>query len=87
MPHTSGPWRFTTYGEVLANDGSYVVINDDSQSIADDANGYLIAAAPQLLAALSAAYDMLREMLGTCEPDCTCVLHEIEAAFAKAEGR
>ena len=50
-------------------------------------NAHLIAAAPDLLAAMKGAMQYLDETLGPCEDDCECLLHSFHAAIAKAEGR
>jgi len=52
-----------------------------------NANARLIASAPDLYIALTNALDCLHDILVPCEGDnCPCILHEIEAALAKAEG-
>lgn len=86
--HTPGPWEYRGDGLYAAgdnypflcgwDDGSFVGCNDP----VDAANIRLIAAAPELLAALKEARDALNGAPNTCG------LHtQIDAAIAKAEGR
>ena|SRR3990167_9327876 len=51
------------------------------------ANAHLIAAAPDLYAAMSNAMEVLESTFGRCDADCTCLLHSFHVALAKAEGR
>lgn len=46
----------------------------------------LMAAAPEMLAALDEAEGYLSMSLGECDDDCECVLHGIRAALRKARG-
>lgn len=88
--HTPGPWIFT-----VENDDRYIRANGDTMMCdapyypwcpSGDANWHLIAAAPDLLAALKKMLpeanridQHLRPTFETCE--------EARAAIAKAEGR
>lgn len=95
--HAEGPW------EVGERNGCYAPINapnwyslatvvvrihgEERDSQKGLANARLIAAAPDLLAAL-------KRLVATVKPDalphdkgCGCVVHEARAAIAKAEGR
>ena len=96
--HTPGPWR--TYNmsknkilkqwhiqrDDCKHDIALVSLDvaaDERESVAN-----LIAAAPELLAALNAASEWLNDM--GCEheePDLTCVVCLVNAAINKAEGR
>lgn len=93
--HTPGPWevvgsRICT----VANDNERITLAKTepggafAMSEQQDANARLIAAAPELLAALNAASEWLNDM--GCEheePDLTCVVCLVNAAINKAEGR
>lgn len=92
--HTPGPWRY--HGFVVDSDFSgwrvYLptkyrrVITVEGTSAAEaDANARLIAAAPDLLAALKAAFQPAG---WSHSGDCMCEVCEMcRAAIAKAEGR
>ena len=96
--HTPGPWKAVQHprehkwawtiegadgvGQIIARMG----LVNDAQAVA--ANARLIAAAPELLAALYAASEWLNDM--GCEheePDLTCVVCLVNIAIDKAEGR
>jgi hypothetical protein len=87
VPHTPGPWTISNLmtGAVDGPEGWMVasVYGDDRNCTRDarqDANSYLIAAAPDLLEALKACVDVL--MAGSIgERD------RALAAIAKAEGQ
>lgn len=54
--HTPGPWDFDTeHGTIEAGGTSVAGVNDEVGADQEYANGYLLAAAPDLLAALYAA--------------------------------
>lgn len=59
--HTPGPWSVDFYGDVVANgeDVARVATGDDRAA----ADARLIAAAPDLLAVVTTAVDMLEEPL------------------------
>ena len=91
--HTPGPWRFSTH----PHDGNYMRIHcssdphegDNLRGYCGEANARLIAAAPEMLAALQA---VLAEIDGPDRPHSTdsCLpahlAHQVRAAIAKAEG-
>ena len=95
MAHTPGPWTIEEYGD---DDSPALVIHKDSESrvcfmatpgshgdpSAIEADARLIAAAPDLLAAL-------RAMTDRWEPDCSgqdrVMWENACSAIAKAEGR
>lgn len=52
-----------------------------------EANARLIAAAPDLYAAIKSAMPYLDQTIGPCVDGCNCLLHDFHAALAKAEGR
>ena len=86
--HTPGPWSFMTdtTGEYLAvyaktQGGTKVIC---PVKIADEGDARLIAAAPELYAALKTATEYLEEILGPCDKGCKCLLHSFHAAIAKA---
>lgn len=84
--HTPGPWEVSMGEDVRAENGRWVAkmysqgsISDAARIVAEsEANARLIAAAPELLAALK----------GMLDPDgYTPVLAIARAAIAKAEGK
>lgn len=102
MTHTPGPWScdygdFAAYCETGAEVCEVTKGNhDDGTKIPDDemeANLRLVAAAPELLAALRAAKDQLISLYEQLYPDdesdneTTAAIDEALAAIAKAEGR
>ena len=100
MSHTPGPWQFY---EIPHRDGLGIIgpgLEEDEIAHLDDmdrsraenvANGYLLAAAPDLLAALEAILqtfawasdDMLREYPDTPQPR---AILAARAAIARAKG-
>lgn len=56
----------------------------DAQHIAA---GHLFAAAPDLYEAIRSSIEYLDMTLGPCDEGCECILHDLHAALAKAEGR
>ena len=95
MTHTPGPWRVRKDepGKWLlkqeGNGGLYLFDLRECPGIAaTDANARLIAAAPDLLAALRALiteWDRPREI--PADPDwCDAIVGQARAAIAKAEG-
>lgn len=87
MKHTDGPWRMEGRRIIV---GEYLVADIHHHGTpVDDANGNLIAAAPELLAALK---DLLAEASGgkkSCghEFECICPFNAAKEALRKAEGR
>lgn len=82
--HTPGPWhhdKAAGYVFVTTDGGKQDM---DVARAFKDADGRLIAAAPDLLAALYEARDQIREFLPTV---LGTVLTQVEAAIAKAEGK
>jgi hypothetical protein len=97
--HTPGPWEV---GDVQRGESPLMVYCDDSlgSRVADlstsghgittaqvRANALLIAAAPDLLAALKRLLATTFPGTEGHDPDCRCVIHEARTAIAKAEGR
>jgi hypothetical protein len=97
IQHTPGPWAAPSdhsYGDIgIVADSRLLamVTNDEDQPIADSeqmANARLMAAAPELLAAIST-------LVGIAETDCMddksnvwrSAMIAADAAIAKAEGR
>lgn len=77
IKHTPGPWSVVVLDtETIVDAPSQTVANEVSNSDAD-----LIAAAPDLLAALIAAERHIRPVPGTKE-----VRAQVRAALTKAEG-
>lgn len=101
MSHTPGPW--TVQGQAVLSDRPYPewkqiaevrIGNADNWSDPEgESNARLIAAAPELLAALRAARDDLSDLLEVADltdegvADTTAVLNQVIAAIATAEGR
>ena len=94
--HTPGPWypHYAKADHCLSSSvwgqepGNQVAVIGGKSLEAMNANARLIAAAPELLAALNAASEWLNDM--GCEheePDLTCVVCLVNAAINKAEGR
>jgi hypothetical protein len=94
MTHTPGPWTVEEYGD---DETPALVIHRDSESrvcfmatpgshgdpAMIEANAHLIAAAPDMLAALkSVAGATIDDLHDGCSP----LWEEVEAAIAKAEG-
>jgi hypothetical protein len=91
--HTPGPWVWGYYGMndewVRTGDGEAVVPVGYNQS-EREANARLIAAAPELLAALKRAIEVLDAegiTYGNCDDEPLDVLNAARAAIAKAEGK
>lgn len=87
-------WTIGEYGEIVAGDGKPVAFvaasrmdRDDVEGFSGDASaiGRLVAAAPDLLAALIAVTDEL-ERIAMPEDEVGKVLHSSRATIAKAEG-
>ena len=94
--HTPGPWCVRHDDMVCSQEGRIIADCESTPYamrpappiVEDKANATLIAAAPELLAALKAASEWLNDM--GCEheePDLTCVVCLVNAAINKAEGR
>ncbi len=97
MPHTPGPWM--TKRAAVQTDGAYdfAVVTETTDIIAEtfgrsgvatyhdaEANARLIAAAPELLAALKAAREFGLDDFKSGEQP---IYEQMDAAIAKAEGR
>jgi len=96
MPHTPGPWKiskettpgqFVTEVKIRSNDDSHVAVIGPC---AVDANARLIAAAPDLLAALEECRDIIAR-LAQESPDgipmwASAVHDQARTAIRKAEG-
>lgn len=88
--HTPGPWKVSSYGtphlKVFANDGAHVasVNYGDVDMNTQAANARLIAAAPELLEALSAMVHAYTSTDGNAQ---CAALAKAEAAFRKAQGK
>lgn len=96
VSHTPGPWkvyhrheRAGPHSDEMAGLGWELEGPPEAMlrgQFAKAADAHLIAAAPDLLAALEAAHDILEDQYEPCEPGCACILHIVEAAIAKARG-
>jgi hypothetical protein len=94
--HTPGPWYrnippATKYAVIFAGRNTHVTVLSVRGLPAEEveANCDLIAAAPQLLAALKVAQDILIDFLTSDNADSVDSekLEQIQAAITKAEGR
>ena len=93
--HTAGPWKRSDYGQIVAPDGKDVcfrsvttMCSGSEESIAEsEANTDLIAAAPDLLAALIRAREAVNAIvLSTHSVSFDADLRAIDAAISKATG-
>lgn len=97
MAHTPGPWWVDGPGEGIEVHDTFgrtaSVWGEGGAGGEAWDNARLIAAAPELLAALRAARDDLSDLLEVADltdegvADTTAVLNQVIAAIAKAEGR
>jgi hypothetical protein len=76
--HTKGPWHITSWGSVDAKDRQIALVQNGG--VIDMGNARLIAAAPDLLAALVELASVGAEAWGDNRP---CI-REARAAIAKA---
>jgi len=87
-PFTPGPWRVDSDGILLGGDFPRDIpigrVNLDKHD--GEANARLIAAAPELLAALKLAICPVCEFLYGTMTDRSCSCDRARAAIAKAEG-
>ena len=89
--HTPGPWRINEYGQLLAGKNGihlFHLVPSPGLGFAQDANAYVIAAAPEMLALLEkwvAEYDVFmgRENDDSKEPE---YVTASRAVIAKAKG-
>ena len=89
VKHTPGPWTYEEEAyhmeQVFGPKGLIAQVVGDSAETC--ANAILIAAAPDLLAALERLLGSTkRGNADDHEADCRCVIHEASAAIAKAKG-
>lgn len=104
MTHTPGPWRVGKRGAiqnavldgravpypVIPIEGAEAAVYAPSTSPNAEANARLIAAAPDMLAALKAWHAFMSEGWITNnneDPEALALLQQSKAAIAKAEGR
>ena len=90
MSHTPGPWKWFDYPDgrkLLAGPNRAVIHCPDAPITVEPSDQVLIAAAPELYAALRNHLPYIEDMLAPCEEGCTCPLHDFRAALAKTEGR
>lgn len=99
--HTSGSWKAVSSGTahnedkhtIQASDGTWIAetIPHQPRGCSQEANARLIAAAPDLLAALQGAIDRLDAFLYRAEdsasPEVEVARDEMRSAIAKAEGK
>ena len=95
--HTPGPWIIDRDSVVASNtpDDSGDIICEAPERFENSmrrwqANARLIAAAPELLAACSRAFNLIKESgfsSGLIEEEFDGTLNQLDAAIAKVEGR
>lgn len=92
--HTPGQWEYLDIGVIVAGDDlsiTVAIINDCDNSppvTESEANGILIAAAPDMLEALKSAAASIEQLVRINRiPANNKGLREALAAIAKAEGR
>lgn len=92
--HTPGPWSQDKYGNVISADKETIKVEGVSLSGRSTeetrANARLIAAAPELLAALEAMLEAVRQNIDGIPPTADQIFakagHSAVAAIAKATG-
>ena len=97
--HTPGPWVARPYAKgIEGNDLMPSIFGPDGRSIAScgnakmrsfetrDANARLIAAAPEMYAALKKIVGKGMHVTHDCARKCVCGFLDAKAAIAKAEG-
>lgn len=99
--HTPGPWHRGKYIRIIGANSQRVAVCDNNEVTPGLYNAYLIAAAPDLLAALEALADRI-DPAREAAPDCfrcllcglhptkhapTCEVKIARAAIAKARGQ
>lgn len=87
--HTPGPWTvtpdgFRVWSETAQRVVAYTALNNKSRTFEAALNARLLAAAPDLLAACKAAFDLHSDMRADARMSEVDIL--ICAAIAKAEG-
>lgn len=91
IPHTPGPWKNKTFGEVKAKDDAFTVAQCMMGNLGErEANANLIAAAPELLEALKYAREEIALRVvedGGTKYSIQKACAKLDAAIAKAEGR
>jgi hypothetical protein len=101
--HTPGPWQFNEYPHytdftIWGDGGTFPVVtefDDRGNHTVTTANARLIAAAPDLLAALQRAEALLRIAFNPgietdvtlCSASCQWAANEARAALSKAQGQ
>ena len=92
--HTPGPWQSFADDQghdIIAEDGAHIArvepVNSLCPAEEQDANGNLLAAAPDLLAAIKAALPDLQHYVATHGPGPDARLAAVVTAIAKAEGK
>lgn len=87
MSHTPGPWEYQYSTGTSHKNCPWEIIFGDveciAESVYEEADARLIAAAPDMLAALKAALEDLRDVPGKHAPPS---VEMVEAAIAKATG-
>lgn len=89
VKHTPGPWHFSSARtscdfHVHQKSGVMIAVCGRSTAVENEANARLIAAAPELLAALKGFLDHVG---GAADRDLQSLLYQAEDAISKAEGR
>jgi hypothetical protein len=89
MTHTPAPWKWFNYPDgrkLLSGPNQAVIHCPDAPMTCDEGDANLIAAAPEMLAALRMIESVYR-LNCVHEGEPSSVLDALQAAIAKAEGR
>ena len=90
--YTPGPWRVGSpgmgAGKVCTVEGRRIVGEASWYCEQAEANARLMAAAPDLLAACKDTLDYWETTgFADCDEGCDCIVDQMRAAIAKAEGK
>jgi len=90
MPHTQGPWKYDDEGQYIFGPNTEMIaeIRGYGEYLPQEANGRLIAAAPELLEALESCLSTIQMECPECD-GCKadlCTQCRAKAAIRKAKG-
>ncbi len=86
MRHTPGPWKCNEYGFIKSPNGCIVAQSSRMGDKVEEtvANGFVIAAAPALLAAAKEGYDALRDIINAADNGEPYNPKELQGSFQDA---